>query len=126
VSLLEPIEELELDLTHEAAAASESGLDFRAFPIPDRGIPSRHATAEFTARLAADLRAGKNVGLHCRQGVGRSALVAAATLISSGVDAATALSSVSSSRGIRVPETEEQREWLLGFRPVVQDLDPDV
>src|SRR5688572_7477010 len=64
VSLLEANEESELDLTIEAATAAERGLDFRLFPIPDRGVPSRLATAQFTAQLAADLRAGKNVGVH--------------------------------------------------------------
>ena len=115
VSLLEPSEERDLDLTNEAATVAASGLDFRAFPIPDRGVPSRQATAQFTAQLAADLRAGKNVGIHCRQGIGRSAVVAAATLISGGMDAATALSNISASRGLRVPETDEQRQWVLEF-----------
>ena len=126
VSLLEPIEEDELDLSNERVSAAESGLDFRAFPIADRGVPSRRAAAQFAAHLSAELRAGRNVGLHCRQSVGRSALIAAAVLVSGGVDAGEALSSISAVRGVQVPETAEQRQWILGFKSDIRDLDPDV
>lgn len=37
VSLLEPEEEAQLVLTDESAAAATSGVEFRPFPIPDRG-----------------------------------------------------------------------------------------
>jgi hypothetical protein len=37
VSLLEPEEEAQLVLEGEAAAAAASGINFSAFPIPDRG-----------------------------------------------------------------------------------------
>ena len=70
VSLLEPSEERDLDLTSEAAVVAARGLAFRAFPIPDRGVPSYPAAQQFAAQLIADLRAGKNVGIHCRQGSG--------------------------------------------------------
>src|SRR5262245_21847999 len=122
VSLLEPSEARELGLIDEAASASESGLDFRAFPIPDRGVPTHRAAARFASQLVADLRAGKSVGLHCRQGIGRSALVAAATLIVGGVNAAAALNDISASRGLQIPETEEQRRWVLEFVSVTQDV----
>ena len=40
VSLLEPEEETQLTLEGEATAAAASGIEFRAFPIPDRGVPA--------------------------------------------------------------------------------------
>ena len=40
VSLLEPEEAAQLVLEGEAAAAAESGIAFRLFPIPDRGVPA--------------------------------------------------------------------------------------
>lgn len=116
VSLMEPSEETELDLATEAASATASGLEFRSFPIPDRGVPnSQEAVAELTAQLSDALHTGKNVALHCRQGIGRSALIAAAALVAAGEDANAALESITRSRGFPVPETDEQRRWVSGF-----------
>ena len=116
VSLLEREEETELELGREAESASASGLAFVSFPTPDRGVPSsREAVAAVITRLTDVLRTGNNVGIHCRQGIGRSALLAAATLISAGEDLDSALRSIAHSRGVAVPETEEQRRWIAGF-----------
>ena len=88
VSLLEPDEEAELALTGESASSAASGLEFRSFPIPDRGVPdSREAAAQLVDRIVDALHAGKSVALHCRQSIGRSAMIAAAALISGGQDA---------------------------------------
>jgi len=79
VSLLEPSEETEFALDNEGASASANELEFRSFSIPDRGVPkSREAVSELATQLVTALRAGKYVALHCRQSVGRSALIAAA------------------------------------------------
>jgi len=86
---------------------------FVSFPIPDRGTPAstRDALALITT-VASDLENGKNVAVHCRQGVGRSGLVAAGVLMSAGTNPEKALQVVSSARGTAVPETLEQRLWL--------------
>jgi protein-tyrosine phosphatase len=62
--------------------------------------------------LDADLSAGKNAVIHCRQGVGRTGLVAACLLVTKGLSSGAAISSVSAARGTPVPETEEQRRWI--------------
>ena len=122
VSLLEPDEEAELDLTGESASSSASGLDFRSFPIPDRGVPnSRTAVAQLVEQIVDTLHAGKNVVLHCRQGIGRSALIAAAALILDGQDAETAIRIVRQSRGLEVPETPAQRQWISDFSSWLAD-----
>lgn len=116
VSLLEPAEEAELALTGESASSVANGLEFRSFPIPDRGVPeSREAVAQLADEIADALHAGKNVAFHCRQGIGRSALIAAAALISGGQDAETAIQTVGQSRGLEVPETRAQRQWIFDF-----------
>ena len=95
VSLLEPDEEAELDLTGESASSRASGLSFRAFPIPDRGVPSsREAVAELADQLVDHLHSGKTVAVHCRQGIGRSAMMVAAALITGGLDAETAVNAI--------------------------------
>ena len=127
VSLLEPSEEAEFDLSGEATSVAASGLEFHSFPIPDRGIPnSREDVSDLVTHLAAALQAGKNVAVHCRQSVGRSALIAAATLVAAGEDSETALINVARARGLPVPETEVQRRWISEFASWIKHLDADV
>ena len=122
VSLLEPDEEAELDLTSESASSAASGLDFRSFPIPDRGVPnSRAAVAQLVEQILDALHAGKNVAFHCRQGIGRSALIVAATLISDGQDVEAAITALRQSRGLEVPETHAQRQWISDFSSWLAD-----
>ena len=112
VSLLEPPETAELGLEQEGALVESAGLRFVSFPIPDRGLPASRSMAAFLVQsLTRDLAGGRNVAVHCRQ-VGRSALVAAAALIVAGMDAASALRTVSTARRLEVPETAEQRRWI--------------
>src|SRR5438105_5536065 len=60
VSLLEPDEEADLDLTGESTSSTVSGLAFRAFPIPDRSVPSSpEAAAKLADQIVDALRSGK-------------------------------------------------------------------
>jgi protein-tyrosine phosphatase len=88
-------------------------MEYISLPIPDRQAPpSQSAVATTLEEINADLSAGKNVVIHCRQGIGRSGLVGACLLITKGVSAGSAVDSVSAARGLPVPETEEQRLWI--------------
>ena len=116
VSLLEAEEEAQLVLDGEAAAAAASGIDFRAFPIPDRGVPaSRESVADLADDIVEALDTGKNVAVHCRQGIGRSGVIVGGVLVAAGKDVPTALRAIKESRGVDVPETEEQQRWLREF-----------
>jgi protein-tyrosine phosphatase len=70
---------------------------------------------QLVAQLGTEIRQGKNVAVHCRQGIGRSSLVAAALLISAGEDLEQTLKAIIKARGLEVPETAEQRSWLDQF-----------
>ena len=120
LSLLTLDEEQNLDLENEANLTKREGMNFVSFPIPDRQVPaSRTALASTLEKINADLSAGRNVLIHCRQGIGRTGLVAACLLVAKGWDPATAIEHVSSSRGLPVPETEEQRRWIDGYAAVL-------
>jgi protein-tyrosine phosphatase len=120
LSLLTPDEEQNLDLKNEADLAKREGMNFVSFPIPDRQVPaSRTALASTLEKINADLSAGKNVLIHCRQGIGRSGLVAACLLVAKGWDPATAIERISFTRGLPVPETEEQRRWIDRYAAVL-------
>lgn len=113
VSLLENDEAAQLDLAHESGVVESNGIRFFSFPIPDLGIPvSTQEALSLLGDLATALDRGQNVAIHCRQGIGRSGLVAASLLVISGIGAEKAIEVVSAARGMAVPETLEQLQWI--------------
>ncbi len=115
VSLLEESEIPNL-IDAERALCEEFGLEFFSFPIRDKTVPDTiDPFAAIARRLADRIRAGKSVAIHCRAGIGRSTTLAACVLILLGVDGAVALDMIATARGLEVPETEAQRQWILGF-----------
>ena len=120
LSLLTPDEEQDLDLKTEARETKAQGMKFASLPIPDREVPTSESEVSATLdRLDADLSAGKNVVLHCRQGVGRTGLVAACLLVSKGLTPEAAVKTLSAARGSQVPETTEQRLWIDHYAAVL-------
>lgn len=113
VSLLESDEAAQLGLALEGAVASACGIQFISFSIPDRGVPSSVSDSLLLLKkISSQLEAGRNVAVHCRQGIGRSGLIAASLLGSSGMEIERAIQTVSSARGLTIPETPEQLRWL--------------
>jgi protein-tyrosine phosphatase len=112
-STLTDEEMVDLDLSGEPDEVQRQGMKFRSFPIPDRQVPdSEIKLTEALDSLASELERGNNAVIHCRQGIGRTGLVAACLLIGSGADAESAVSRLSAARGLPVPETPEQRKWI--------------
>jgi len=116
VSALEPDEEDIFELSSEASLCREAGIEYIAVPIADRGVPSSGKRfGEWVQRIDGLLHAGKGVAIHCRQSIGRAGMLAAGTLIHAGQTPEQALAAVSAARGVPVPETAEQRQWLERF-----------
>jgi hypothetical protein len=108
ISLLEKHEATELGLDHEGEVARSHNINFTSFPIPDRGVPA--ATHEplsvlLLRRIGAALEEGNNVAVDRRQGVGPSGLIAAGVLVATGTGWEKAIDTVSTSRGLSIPET---------------------
>lgn len=117
VSLLEPAEIPNLTGA-ERALCEEFGIEFFSFPIRDKTVPDTAGPFAGIARQLADkVAAGKSVAIHCRAGIGRSTVLAACVLILLGIDGAVALDMIAAARGVEVPETEAQRQWILSFQP---------
>jgi len=113
VSLLTGEEQTELNLRDEEVLCRANGIEFVSFPIADRSVPSSsEAFSELVIKLAEQLANGRNIAVHCRQGIGRAALVAICVLTLSGLDPAAAIERVGAARGCSVPETPEQRRWI--------------
>ncbi len=118
VSLLEPDESRQLDLIEEARLSSARGIDFRSFPIADRRTPESIKDAKaLIQELSQQLLQGRNILIHCRQGVGRSGMIAAAILMENGLELPDALRLIRNARGVEIPETPEQSEWLYRYIP---------
>ena len=113
VSLLEFSESRELGLTEEETISNSLGIEFKQFPIVDRSIPTETSAFISLVRLSAStIRRGAHLVGHCRAGIGRSGIFTSAILIASGHSTEEATNLVSSARGVSIPDTDEQLEWL--------------
>lgn len=113
LSLLTSEEEQDLDLQDEPGRAKDQEMNFISLPIPDRQAPESQAeVAEVLEDVDAMLSDGKNVVIHCRQGVGRTGMIAACLLVGKGVEPDAAVARLSAARGFAVPETAAQRRWI--------------
>ena len=123
VSLLTSSEESELGLTSEAEIVKRTGLRYISFPIADYSVPdSKLPIQQLAAELNDQLSSGACIGVHCRQGIGRSSLVAACVLVTSGESPKSAFEHIEQARGRSVPDTAEQKEWVISFaRDLVTD-----
>ena len=118
LSLLTPEEEQELDLRLERNEAGKLGLEFWSLPIADRQVPQSEAKLVAALdKVNHALSAGRNVLVHCRQGVGRTGVVAVCLLVKNAMSPGAAVELVSAARGVAVPETPEQREWIERYAP---------
>lgn len=107
--------------------AGERGaeVDHTRMAIPDFGVPAPPRMREILDRLKADLDRGDPVYLHCRGGAGRTGTVVGCYLIERGEQPERALMDIAADRhdlhskrsAWSSPETEEQRRFVLGWRP---------
>ena len=113
VSLLREDEQRELGLEEEAAACSRCEIEFVSIPVPDLGAPSDgEKFVQAVHALANRVRAGANIAVHCRQSVGRSGMLAVSIAVALGLSLDSAVETVSRARGVPVPETKPQIDWL--------------
>jgi protein-tyrosine phosphatase len=117
VSLLEAGEVEELGLRREVGLCHDLAIEFISFPVPDGGVPaSTRETMALAAAIVARLDEGKAVAVHCRAGIGRSSLIAACVLVLLGLAPGMAFDRIGKARGVKVPDTEGQRDWVDMFR----------
>jgi protein-tyrosine phosphatase len=120
VSLLEPEEAASLGLAREPSLCRAHGIAFVSFPIPDFGVPtSVPDAAELAGNLSDGIARAQAVMLHCRGGVGRSSLLAACILVVSGHATERAFEMIAAARGVGVPETPAQRDWVAAFEAAI-------
>lgn len=124
VVTLMPQDELQAVQADGMGAACEArGIEWHHLPIQDVDVPdAAFETAWLYAglRLREHLRAGRNVLLHCRGGLGRSGTIAARLLVELGWDAHAAIRAVRSQRPGAI-ETRAQEAHVLQTQPIPSD-----
>jgi protein-tyrosine phosphatase len=117
VSLLEAGEVEELGLHREPGLCHDLDIEFISFPVQDGGVPPSTREAMALARtIVTRLNEGKAVAVHCRAGIGRSSLIATCVLVLLGFGPGMAFDLIGKARGVKVPDTEAQRDWVDMFR----------
>lgn len=116
VSLMEPYEAKYYGLEEEELVAADLGIEFLSYPIRDGDVPSDETGfRQFVEALAARLKKGEHIGVHCLGSIGRSTIMVCCALMHLGWDAQSALMAARLTRGTIVPETEEQESWILNY-----------
>lgn len=81
--------------------ASELGIEWYQFPMPDGGMPNQkfeQLWADAGLHLRDLLKAGRNIAIHCKGGLGRTGTIAATLLIEFGMRPRAAIQSVREAR----------------------------
>lgn len=114
VSLLDREEIYELGLSKEQQLCRESDIEYVSFPIADRSIPKQgnKEIDQLISRLSDAINQGSSIVIHCRMGIGRSSIIAASILLYYNFKAADAIHLICKTRGLNVPDTDEQLNWL--------------
>lgn len=113
VSLLEISEERALGISSEADIAADNGIEFLSYPIEDRTFPADlSGFTVFIKDLAQRVLDGRGVAIHCRAGIGRSGITAAAVMVRIGFDPKKVFARLSEARRCPVPDTYEQLQWF--------------
>lgn len=113
VSLLDKEEIYELELQQQETICNANGIEYINFPITDRDIPKTNTpTDSLINYLIMKLTSGISVVIHCRMGIGRSSIVAACILLHTGQKVDTIINNISRVRGLKVPDTDKQLQWL--------------
>lgn len=121
VSMLTEEEADELGLHRESDGCEAAAIKFVNLPIPDRSVPlDKDDFLRSVEHLAEMVRAGRSLGVHCRASIGRSSVLAVSILVRLGWDADKAFYAVESARGCSIPDTPEQRQWVIENVPAMR------
>lgn len=119
ISMLAASEIDELSLHSEGDICAENQMGFINFPIPDLGLPERESFKDLIRAVSERLADGEAVAVHCWAGIGRSGMLVCSVLAGFVGSAQEAIEIVSQARGVKVPDTPEQRAFIIS---VAQEL----
>jgi len=101
------------------------GIEFLSFPIKDVNIPkNENEFIQLAKNLASRINENQKVVMHCRMGIGRASILAAAIMINLGCDEKNVFQNISKFRKLQVPDTEEQKNWILSIAEKLKKSNP--
>lgn len=115
VTLVTQTELRRLQISHIGTEVSKRFMEWHHLPIEDVSIPDIDFEADWpenSARLQSLLRAGANVLVHCKGGLGRAGMIAARLLVEMGVEPDQAIRRIRAARGEGAIETSDQEDWV--------------
>lgn len=112
------------DLLESAAAARDTHVGYRRFPMIDHAVPEPSEMNAVLDHIDASLAQGRNLYLHCWGGIGRTGMTVGCFLVRHGLAGQQALDRLASwwlavpkhTLHPRSPETPEQLAFVLGWR----------
>lgn len=117
ISFLTDEENEELDLEYERTDCRREGFDFIKFPIEDRQVPDSYLkTKALIKNIIEKINENKKILMHSRGGIGRVSIISAGVFSALyGTSVKQSFENISNSRGLRVPDIEEQILWTEAF-----------
>ena len=77
------------------------------------GIPSSKIKyLDLVLNLSKKVKAKEKIVIHCRQGIGRTSIIASGILMNLGYSLKESLDLIKNARGMKVPESNSQLEFL--------------
>jgi len=120
VTLVEGHELAMLGVAHLGDEVSGRGMLWFHLPIIDVSTPDEEFERAWDSagkELRSILRAGSDVFVHCRRGLGRAGTIAARLLVELGMKPRAAIAEVRRVRPGAI-ETDAQERFILGMRPL--------
>lgn len=117
LSLLEADDRVRLGVNALDKITSKAGLGYASFPIRDHDIPHSDQTAELhhlLDELAAYIRKGQTIAIHCQAGLGRTGMIAGVLLGRFGIEGTSAIMAIRQARPGSI-ETEAQEDFVRGW-----------
>lgn len=116
--LLEDHELLSLGIPGYVREVTARGLRLLRLPIRDATTPpAREPVSALLTHLDDAVARGERVAVHCAGGLGRAGTIAGCWLVRNGTRPDVALKILREVRGPGCPETQAQREYILGWPP---------
>ncbi|PIY08992.1 MAG: hypothetical protein COZ18_09390 [Flexibacter sp. CG_4_10_14_3_um_filter_32_15] len=70
---------------------------------------------ELAKKLVEKVNQNEKIIVHCRGGIGRAGMLCSAILIEQGISNEEAIEKVSEARGVTIPDTGEQKKWMISY-----------
>ena len=103
----------ELGLRDQQSLCLKHEIEYINFPIADRSIPAKGGKIELLIdQLYQKIQTGNSVVIHCRMGIGRCSIIAGCILLKVGFKTEQVLQIITAARGLKVPDTDQQVQWL--------------